>query len=180
MQNKYSIPAKPTIYSESGEITRSQIEAQWIKFFEYFNIKVEYESLTINGKIPDLYFPEINVIAEIKPIDITDFKTLQFEDELKYKFQEMERHESTKSAKLILGKDINAFSEYINQKYHAFFKIKYSHSRIFEKNYLYKQTVNRKEIYSVIKMPNSDKVRGKIIKHAWEQACSQISILNDR
>ena len=67
---EYNIESKPTKFK--GILFRSQLEARWAYYFEFLSIKWIYEPKRFflkDGKsyLPDFYFPEINLYAEVKP-----------------------------------------------------------------------------------------------------------------
>lgn len=63
------IKALDTFYN--GYLFRSRLEAKWAVFFDALGWRYEYENKDFNlpsGRyLPDFYFPEIGVYAEVKP-----------------------------------------------------------------------------------------------------------------
>lgn len=75
------IKAIPTRYK--GYHFRSRLEARWAVFFDALGIKWEYEPEGFqldNGDkyLPDFYFPEFKIYAEIKPSNKSEHKCDEF------------------------------------------------------------------------------------------------------
>lgn len=69
-----TIQAIPTNYA--GHRFKSRTEARWAVFFDQMEIRWEYEPegvvLPVGWYLPDFWFPEIKMWAEVKPEEIAD------------------------------------------------------------------------------------------------------------
>jgi hypothetical protein len=83
---RYDIKAIPTTYN--GVRFRSRLEARWAAFFDLARVKWHYEPFDLDGWAPDFLIaapvrefdqPIINVLVEVKPIDLdsTDHSAFQ-------------------------------------------------------------------------------------------------------
>lgn len=64
----------PTLYN--GVQFRSRLEARWAAFFDYLDLRWEYEPFDLDGWIPDFMLSgKNNVLVEIKPITKFDEAT---------------------------------------------------------------------------------------------------------
>lgn len=65
----------------NGYNFRSRTEARWAVFFDFLGWKWDYEirdfMLPSGRYLPDFYFPDINVWAEVKPEELTPIELLK-------------------------------------------------------------------------------------------------------
>lgn len=85
-----NIKLEPIKTEYSGHLFRSRLEARYAVMFDYLGWKWEYEKegyeLKSGRYLPDFWFPEIEIFAEIKPNGIILQKDLQRIDELSYHY----------------------------------------------------------------------------------------------